>query len=116
MFLPTETVLFLLCIFSLSLAQGTQETVTQCGVREVIEGSRNDPFRETLTYDMITVDISSDNSSLNMITGVYKANTAGLYQVTWATDPATWFVNVLATDGLFISGRGLDDDRVTVSM
>ena len=43
-----------------------------------------DCISETVTYDSLTTDISTDNSMLDIHTGVYTVTTAGLYMVSWS--------------------------------
>ena len=74
--LTKETVvcIFVLSSLSLSVVFGNLESVELCGVQDHIEGSWQEPARETVTYDSITTDISSDNSKLNATTGMYSVH------------------------------------------
>ena len=106
---PKDTALCILALFSLQLSVvvGNLETVEQCGVQDHIEGSWQEPARETVSYDSITTDISSDNSKLNATTGMYTAMTSGLCQATWSADSyGTGASIAVEHDGIFISGPG----------
>merc|ERR1719391_373169 len=80
-------VLLLLSSASLFVSSGsvcdTQSKVQQAGYRDRLfcEGDCNS---QTVSYDSLSTDLSSDGSSLDTASGVYKVVTGGLYMISWS--------------------------------
>merc|ERR1719391_1921351 len=78
-------VLLLLSSASLFVSSGSvfDTQVQQAGYRDRLfcEGSCNS---QTVSYDSLSTDLSSDGSSLDTASGVYKVVTGGLYMISWS--------------------------------